>query len=198
MDYPRFWDFTEKNRNYDGDVPYSVIFAIEDDTYIWKYNSTLDQPERVHIPKGHMCIFAGDFVHAGDCYDKIHYRVHLYIDAHVKFSHIPEERQNKYMRNINQPIYYELVDEKWTAAAFTSKVVKSQWDQQLPIEYAVVEYLLQERDTLKASKDSMSDEEFKSKLFGINNTLACGYQNDGSSEVLSKYVVINLFVTNKN
>jgi len=178
-----------KNQNYDGSVPYSVIFAVDDDTYIWKVN-TYGMPERVHIPIGHMCIFAGDVIHAGDCFNKVHYRIHLYIDADLQFSDSSEERINSYMREMNQPIYFELVrNREWTANAWRSRVVQSAWNNQLPIEYDVVEYLLQERDALEASRGFIEAGEFETKLASINDILAQCYQYGHDSEVIQMYVL---------
>ena len=57
-----------------GQVPLSVIWALEDDTTI------IINEERYHIPKGQILVFRGDVCHAGDGYRSMNTRIHAYLD----------------------------------------------------------------------------------------------------------------------
>ena len=57
-----------------GQVPLSVIWALEDETTI------IINEERYHIPKGQILVFRGDVCHAGDGYRGVNTRIHAYLD----------------------------------------------------------------------------------------------------------------------
>ena len=57
-----------------GQVPLSVIWALEDETTI------IINGKRYHIPKGQILVFRGDVCHAGDGYPGVNTRIHAYLD----------------------------------------------------------------------------------------------------------------------
>ena len=57
-----------------GQVPLSVIWALEDQTTI------IINEERYRIPKGQILVFRGDVCHAGDGYPGVNTRIHAYLD----------------------------------------------------------------------------------------------------------------------
>ena len=55
-------------------MPLSVLFSVEDNTY-WNAGD-----QKFHLPAGSFVIFRGDVEHAGAEYDKFSVRLHAYFD----------------------------------------------------------------------------------------------------------------------
>lgn len=46
-------------------LAYSVIIASDDNTFLYVYRNDSPEPEKIHIPKNALLIFAADMIHAG-------------------------------------------------------------------------------------------------------------------------------------
>ena len=161
VDYPKFHNHISKTKNYTGQVPYGAVFGIEENTCLWIYDKKTQSLSRIRIPVGCIMVFAGDVIHAGDCYDTLHYRMHLYIDVH-KFSDAAYSRQNAYFHNIpQQPILYELAKNiKWTCKKFEAAITINKWKQHLRRhDRCKIIELLKSRDTI--IKDESIDDYIK-------------------------------------
>jgi hypothetical protein len=55
-------------------IPVSVVWAVQDGT------TMVVEERRVAIPTGCFMLFRGDVCHRGDAYDRVHTRVHVYLD----------------------------------------------------------------------------------------------------------------------
>ena len=64
------------------DVPLSVLHAIEAHSTLLVYEQGCEGPERrVSMMQRDVVVFVGDFVHAGDEYEKPNTRLHAYVDS---------------------------------------------------------------------------------------------------------------------
>jgi hypothetical protein len=47
------------------DIPYYAILSLDDETYLWLYDTVLHTYTEMHIAEGNIFIFRGDVFHAG-------------------------------------------------------------------------------------------------------------------------------------
>jgi hypothetical protein len=121
-----------------------------------------------------MLLFAGDVIHAGDCYETIHHRIHFYIDA-TEFADL--KRKNEYFSTIQlQPIMVELAANiKWTQQSFIKAVSKVGWERNLRYHRVdVISDLLAQRDCLLANANSIDKKQLDAQLAVISAKLICG------------------------
>lgn len=96
-------------------LTYSIIIALNDDTYLYVYDRNSDVPRKVHIPKYGMCIFAADLIHSGmDLPDRVtNYRFHAII------------KSKEYKRGGDSQgwLKWNVEESKWQYAELCDKIV---------------------------------------------------------------------------
>jgi ectoine hydroxylase-related dioxygenase (phytanoyl-CoA dioxygenase family) len=92
----------------DESVPFSVLLALQDQTFLdvipksIRLSEPLQQPTKLQLNPGDVVVFRGDLVHAGSAYpNEENYRIHAYVDP-VNFK---RKRNATYLiKNVTQAL----------------------------------------------------------------------------------------------